>query len=483
MKSTQFLTFILIILFTQTLRAQQTNLSNSLERHVHILASDSLEGRGLGTDGKQKAALYIEQQFTNAGLSPLNGTYRHNFDIMIDLARVKATNIVGIIEGTDSTLKNEYIVLGGHYDHLGYRERNNKKIIYNGADDNASGTASIIELAKILNTKKGNIKRSIILVAFDGEESGLLGSARFLSDNVINPEQIKMMFSIDMVGMYNEYGGVDIKGLGLLLNGINILNQVNTTGVIIKKTGDKKESRTDTKSFLDYNIPSAHVFTGLKSPYHKPEDTAEKLDYDGMAQVCSLIGDLTIALANQPNLDAKPILEKEIKAEPTIDIGLKIAFGSSYLNYKNHDIRGKKSLAFEAGLQTRLKLTNSLFIATDFLYEYNKGKVDNGNLQLHSVTVPIQLMLKTRYQEAYYPRLYATAGMFISSHFANTVNGSEFNPGKIYNDNGICFGIGMDLNQFNFSYDWRISTKAVIKIPDTADMMRNGSKVSIGYRF
>ena len=292
-----------------------------------------------------------------------------------------------------------------------------------------------------------------------------------------------MMFSIDMVGMYKEYGGVDLKGLGLLVNGQEILEQINTTNVVVKKAGDSKEVRTDTKSFIDYNIPAAHVFTGLKSPYHKPEDTAEKLDYEGMAKVCSLMADLTTAIANQPVLEGKEIFEKKTKADPTLALGLKLGVGSSYLNYKNHDIRGKKSISFESGLQTQLKLTHSLFLATDFLYEYNKGKVDDGNIQLHSVTVPIQLMLKTTYEKAYYPRLYFTGGMFFSSHLSNTINGEGFNPGKIYDDNGICFGLGMELNQFNFSYDWRFSTKPVAKVPDTADMLRNGSKFSFGFKF
>jgi len=120
-----------------------------LNGHVTYLASEELEGRGLGTKGKDLAEKYITDKFQEAGLKPLsNDSFSQSFNIKSDLAWVKASNIVGIIPGVDPNLKNEYIVIGAHYDHLGYVLNGENKIIYPGADDNASGVAMLVELAK-----------------------------------------------------------------------------------------------------------------------------------------------------------------------------------------------------------------------------------------------------------------------------------------------------------------------------------------------
>jgi len=152
--------FIIITLMITTIGMAQKQ-ADVLEQHVHILAADSLEGRGLGTKGKEKAVDYIVEQFQEAGIQPLLVDFRHDFAFMENLIRVKATNIVGFIEGTDTKLKNEFILLGAHYDHLGYRQHKKGRTIYNGADDNASGVATIIEVARFLKENQSQLKRSV----------------------------------------------------------------------------------------------------------------------------------------------------------------------------------------------------------------------------------------------------------------------------------------------------------------------------------
>ncbi|WP_075591157.1 M28 family peptidase [Labilibacter marinus] len=482
----------LILLFTIALcsftfsKAQNADLKASLKKHVEILASDSLQGRGIGTVGKTKAVDYIASHFKAADISSIGPSYLHHFDKMDQLSRISLTNVVGLIEGKHPELKDEYIVLGAHYDHLGWREKKKGEddiTIYNGADDNASGTATIIELAHLLAKEK--MDRSIILVAFDGEESGLWGSAQFLKDSIVDPSQIKMMFSLDMVGMYDEYGGVDLTGLDLLMNGTAMLNQANTHQVKINKTGDKKENRTDTKSFLDKNIPAAHVFTGLDSPYHKPEDTAEKLDYDGMEEICILMKDFTIYMANQDELVANQAVEKVFNPNPTFTVGYKLGIGTSHLSYKESSLRSKYGIGIETGLQTQLKLSKSLFLATDVLYEYSKNRLETGNINLHSLTVPMQIKLKTKYTDAYSPRLFVSAGAYYSYHFAQGMDMLDelITEDNINDDFGICFGLGMELQRFTIDYTWRRASNDMISDENMFSLSRNTSKFSVGYRF
>ena len=187
-----------------------------LERHLYYLASDSLQGRKAGTDDSRKAAAYIENEYRQMGLQPFGSTYRHYFimqaaslrggampinpdsaDYYAEHDRTVYCNSVGIIPGSDPALKNEFIVVGGHYDHLGVRNGE----VYNGADDNASGTAAITEMARQLLARRGELKRSVIICAFDAEEMGLYGS-KALSKEMARLGligKVKMMMSIDMV--------------------------------------------------------------------------------------------------------------------------------------------------------------------------------------------------------------------------------------------------------------------------------------------
>ena len=181
---------LLALLVASTALMAQTQ-QQRLEKHLYYLASDSLQGRKAGSDDGRKAAAYIENEYRQMGLQPFGGTYRHYFlhsyssirgrsvpvsadsvDYYAAQDKTVYCNLVGIIEGSDPVLKNEYIVVGGHYDHLGVKDGE----VYNGADDNASGTASVTEVARQLLARRGDLKRSVIICAFDAEELGLFGS-------------------------------------------------------------------------------------------------------------------------------------------------------------------------------------------------------------------------------------------------------------------------------------------------------------------
>ena len=207
---------VLLALLSIQASGQYHTSPESLEKHVHFLASDLLLGRGFGTPQGNIAAEYIAQQFKDAGVQAYQGTYFHHFNSRNGILNIPGINVVGIIPGNHPELKEEYIVLGAHYDHLGWKAHKGDTIVWNGADDNASGTATLIELGRNLATSQESLGRSVILVAFDGEESGLLGSHQILDDAVLPPHKVKLMFSLDMVGMYEAHGGLDMKGINLL---------------------------------------------------------------------------------------------------------------------------------------------------------------------------------------------------------------------------------------------------------------------------
>ena len=210
MKKTLFL--LITLLFCGSIFAQTQK--ERLTHHVYYLASDSLRGRAAGSEDAAKAAAYIANQFEEIGIQPFfNDCWYQPFE---QYGR-SYKNVVGVIPGNDPVLKDEYIVIGAHYDHLGVRNEE----VYNGADDNASGTATIIEMARILKQQQSNLKRSVIIAAFDAEEIGLHGS-NYLSSK-LDPSKVKLMMSIDMVGWLEKGKSLQLNGAATIKNGKRLL--------------------------------------------------------------------------------------------------------------------------------------------------------------------------------------------------------------------------------------------------------------------
>ncbi len=182
-----------------------------------------------------------------AGIKPLDGHYLHPFVSRKGILNISGNNVVGVIRGNDPDLREEYIVLGAHYDHLGWKIADGDTVVYNGADDNATGSSSLIEIGRNLVEREGELGRSVILVAFDGEESGLIGSKHFLGDSMVPPHQIKLMFSLDMVGMVEAHRGLDMKGVSLLDDAEYLVGELaRKYRLQITKANSAIEQRTDT---------------------------------------------------------------------------------------------------------------------------------------------------------------------------------------------------------------------------------------------
>ena len=229
-------------------------------------------------------------------------TVKGKAEIVRELANTR--NVVMLLPGENPKLKDEYIILGAHFDHLGMGGPGSGSRaldtigIHHGADDNASGVAMLLELADKFAKTKGSHNRSIIFLSFSGEEEGLLGSKHFVDDPGINLSKVNAMINMDMVGRLNETNNMEIGGVGTAA-GLKDLVYAKTDTSIIKLTlSNEGYGPSDHSSFYGKNIPVLFYFTGAHMDYHTPKDTWEKINYKGMVEISDLIFSMSKELAS-----------------------------------------------------------------------------------------------------------------------------------------------------------------------------------------
>lgn len=240
-------------------------------------------------------------------------------DFTTDVVKVngKSSNVVGVLPGSDPQLASEYVVIGAHYDHLGLGgpeslAANPEGQIHHGADDNASGTTGLLELARVLAAERGRIKRSIVFVAFSGEELGLLGSGAYTKNPVVPLASTVAMLNMDMIGRLRNsslfVGGVGTspiwKPLLEKLNGganASASPHRNGSGSRFQLSyGEDGFGPSDHQSFYVKDLPVLFFFTGTHDDYHKPSDTADKINAEGLKQVAELVREIAMTVANEP---------------------------------------------------------------------------------------------------------------------------------------------------------------------------------------
>ncbi|WP_034059863.1 M28 family metallopeptidase [Lacinutrix jangbogonensis] len=282
--------------------------ADEIKEIVSFLASDALNGRDTGSEGINEAANYIETKFKTYGLKPYFETYRDNFKF----GALDAYNVVGYLEGTDPKLKDEFILIGAHYDHLGSAKDVNGDTIANGANDNAAGTSGVLSLAKYFSEKKTN-KRSIIFATFTAEEKGLLGSkhlAERLKENNIN---LYTMINIEMIGVpfvgrdYEAFiTGYELSNLAEIMNNYAGEKLIGASDVA-KKYGLFK--RSDNYAFYQAFKTPCHTVSSCDLTnfdfYHHVDDEVDKLDYPFMARLINKLGPVLEQMANAPTQDIK----------------------------------------------------------------------------------------------------------------------------------------------------------------------------------
>lgn len=217
----------------------------------------------------------------------------------------KCINVGGLLRGNDPQLSNEYLVIGAHFDHLGWGGSNSlyqgEPQIHNGADDNASGTAGVLELSEKLATLKNDLKRSIIFFAFSGEEMGLLGSSYLVKNFPVPIENVVSMFNMDMIGRLKE-NSLIVYGTGTSSNWKNILNEKNIFD--FKLTfNDEGFGPSDHAAFYGMKIPVLFFFTGTHNDYHKPSDDYDKINSEGQEKILKYIFEIAKEVVNN---DQKP---------------------------------------------------------------------------------------------------------------------------------------------------------------------------------
>jgi hypothetical protein len=223
-------------------------------------------------------------------------------EIVRELANTR--NVAMLLPGEDPKLKDQYIILGAHFDHLGMGGPGSGSRaldtigIHHGADDNASGVAMMLELAEKFAKTKGSHKRSIICLSFSGEEEGLLGSKHFVDDPVIDLSKVNVMINMDMVGRLNETNNLEIGGVGTAAGLKNLVYAKTDTSVIKLTLSNEGYGPSDHSSFYGKNIPVLFYFTGAHMDYHTPTDTWEKINYKGMVEISDLIFSMSKELAS-----------------------------------------------------------------------------------------------------------------------------------------------------------------------------------------
>jgi hypothetical protein len=310
-----------------------------LRRDVETLASDGFEGRGPGTQGLDRALEYLEKRFAEAGLRPL-GTdgYRQPFPGPGGEQLVNLIGVIGTIKG------DEHVIVGAHYDHLGLGESGeaNHGTIHPGADDNASGVAALLECARLL-AAEDEPTRPVVFIAFSGEEKGLVGSAYYVDHPAVPLADCGGMINLDTVGRLFDgsltvFGANTGAGLDHALRGINYGFRFEL------ELPEKDVGGSDQTSFVRRGVPAVQIFTGAHADYHRPGDTADKIDYDGLRKVSEFTAELAIYLADrdEPLAFVPPGAEKVASrtAPSTGGKGRRVSFGSiPDFNYTGEGVR------------------------------------------------------------------------------------------------------------------------------------------------
>lgn len=301
--------------------------SADLNDYLSVLASDEFEGRETGTPGQKKAAEFLSNFYSSLNIS--GGDHTDGTPYLQEIPSAfyndrfgDSENVITVIEGEE--LPNEYVVISAHYDHLGMKGDK----IYNGADDDGSGTVAVMEIAEAFKkaAREGNKpKRSIIFLHFTGEEKGLLGSKYYTENPIYSLDNTVANLNIDMIGRrddthQNNSDYLYLIGSDRLSSELHQISEdANATYVNLdldykynaEDDPNRFYFRSDHYNFAKFDIPVIFYFNGVHADYHKPTDTVEKIEYDLLEKRAKLIFYTAWELANR---DERPIVDN-----PTLD--------------------------------------------------------------------------------------------------------------------------------------------------------------------
>ncbi|NND77046.1 MAG: M28 family peptidase [Flavobacteriales bacterium] len=325
---------LFVLVFFLTIISCKKNYTHKdlIEEDVAFLADDALKGRATGTEGELTAAKYIADRFKEMGIEPkgTNGFFQKftflpktdphkdtEYVTMNSDSTITGTNVIGYIDNN----ADETIIIGAHFDHLGLGgdgslHRGDTEI-HNGADDNASGTSVMINLASRLKDK--NTNNNYLFMAFSGEEMGLLGSNYFVKNPTIDTKAVNYMINMDMVGRLKEDKTIAVYGVGTSPRFSQTLNSLKGDFNLVEKESGVGPS--DHTSFYLSDIPVLHFFTGQHEDYHKPSDDFDKLNYEGMYAISDYIFNVISELNESEKLAFRKT-KNESEEVPRFKVGL-----------------------------------------------------------------------------------------------------------------------------------------------------------------
>lgn len=302
----------------QPVEAQKIEEAN-IRKHIQYLADDKLTGRQTGSEGERMAMNYIQKEFKKLKLAPMGEgeSFAQPFPFK---GGIHGTGTAGTAHNVVAFLDNnadKTIIIGAHFDHLGMGENgssldaNPQGKIHNGADDNASGVAGVLELARYFKTNPVKESNNFLFICFSGEELGLFGSKYFTDNPTIDLGNANFMINMDMIGRLNpNTKSLSISGSGTSPVWENVFKNINTTLTV--KTDSSGVGPSDHTSFYLKNIPVLHFFTGSHSDYHKPSDDWDKINYSGEKEVLELVIEVVEKLDSQPKLAFLPTKTKSM---------------------------------------------------------------------------------------------------------------------------------------------------------------------------
>jgi hypothetical protein len=307
--------------------------ADELGEHVNELADDAMEGREAGTRGGLAAAEYLAKQYAKLHLrgAGIDGGFQQPFE-------PNFRNVLAILDGSDPKLKDQVIVVGAHYDHVGYGGRGYSLgpygYIHPGADDNASGTSAVLELAEAFTVLSERPKRSILFAAWDAEEKGLFGSKHWAAHPTVPLERVVAVVNLDMVGRLRDEH-LTVFGSRSGSGWRRLASMHNDDSALHLEFSWSLKANADHYPFFERNIPVLMFHTGLHDQYHRPSDAAKFINTSGMSRITRLLFGIVYDLANRPeapptfraaarheNPDAeKAILAQIVKPDDRLGVG------------------------------------------------------------------------------------------------------------------------------------------------------------------
>lgn len=297
----------------------------------------------------------------------------HQSKLSTEIIEVKGTsvNVGAYIEPENIKYKDDYLVIGAHFDHLGWGEQNSlyvgEPMIHNGADDNASGTTGLLELAEKFSSIKNQINRKVVFIAFSGEELGLLGSSYVVNNFPLPIENANAMINMDMIGRLNDKKDLIVYGTGTSSNWKSILDDKNEYDFNLT-FNDEGFGPSDHSSFYGKKVPVLFFFTGTHSDYHKPSDDVDKINADGQEKVLKYIYDVALSIINSEKKPDYLAVERKDTGRMTgsrVYVGTVPDFAGEVDGYKLGGVT-EGSPAAKAGLQ-----------AGDIIIQFGDKKISN----------------------------------------------------------------------------------------------------------